>query len=199
MRIVVCFKDGLMRSALESLLASQSHLDVCASVADAGAALGATKLHGAHLLIIVSDGLLSGDIEALREAKEHLGLRYLVVGDSELETENSALPFDRFVKRSASAKKLFRAIASLADRRTLQRYVLRESAPSYGLERLLTPREQEIAFKVAEGCSNRDIAEDVGLGEQTVKNMVSIVMRKLDCTNRVQVALKLSRKAKSRG
>jgi len=29
------------------------------------------------------------------------------------------------------------------------------------------------------------------LREQSVKNLVSVVMRKLDCENRVQVALKL--------
>jgi DNA-binding NarL/FixJ family response regulator len=39
--------------------------------------------------------------------------------------------------------------------------------------------------------SNRRIAHVTGLREQSIKNLVSVVMRKLNCENRVQVALKL--------
>jgi DNA-binding NarL/FixJ family response regulator len=45
---------------------------------------------------------------------------------------------------------------------------------------------------VAKGLPNRRIAQSLGLREQSVKNLVSTVMRKLDCENRVQVALKLA-------
>ena len=37
----------------------------------------------------------------------------------------------------------------------------------------------------------RRIGQIMGLQEQSVKNLVSVVMRKLNCENRVQVALKM--------
>jgi DNA-binding NarL/FixJ family response regulator len=53
----------------------------------------------------------------------------------------------------------------------------------------LTPREQDIAVGVSKGLSNREIAKAHKLAEQSVKNLVSAVMRKMKVTNRVQVAL----------
>jgi DNA-binding NarL/FixJ family response regulator len=41
--------------------------------------------------------------------------------------------------------------------------------------------------------SNRKISQITGLREQSIKNLVSVIMRKLHCENRVQVALKLAR------
>lgn len=53
----------------------------------------------------------------------------------------------------------------------------------------LSRREQDIAKLVARGLSNRSIAEDLGLSEQSVKNLVSRILKKLDIDNRVQLAL----------
>jgi DNA-binding NarL/FixJ family response regulator len=53
----------------------------------------------------------------------------------------------------------------------------------------LTPREQDIAVGVSKGFSNREIATAHKLAEQSVKNLVSAVMKKMKVANRVQVAL----------
>ncbi|MFC5751105.1 LuxR C-terminal-related transcriptional regulator [Actinomadura rugatobispora] len=52
----------------------------------------------------------------------------------------------------------------------------------------LTPREQEVAMLVAQGLTNRQIAGRLGIAEWTAVNHVRNVMRKLDCTSRVNVA-----------
>ncbi len=57
----------------------------------------------------------------------------------------------------------------------------------------LTRREFEVAQLVSKGMSNRKISQVTGLREQSIKNLVSVIMRKLHCENRVQVALKLTR------
>jgi len=56
----------------------------------------------------------------------------------------------------------------------------------------LSRREYEIAGLIAKGYGNRAIAEAMALKEQSVKNLVSTVIRKLSCENRVQVALRLA-------
>jgi DNA-binding NarL/FixJ family response regulator len=67
-----------------------------------------------------------------------------------------------------------------------------EAQSIYGAPRTLTKRELEVAQLVAQGMPNRRIASVLQLQEQSIKNLVSAVMRKLDCENRVQVALRLS-------
>jgi len=53
----------------------------------------------------------------------------------------------------------------------------------------LTPRELDIVRRVAKGASNKDIAWDLKMGEQTVKNHLRRVFRKLHVANRVELAL----------
>lgn len=52
----------------------------------------------------------------------------------------------------------------------------------------LSPREIEILKLLAEGASNRKIAERLGLAEGTVKNHVSNILSKLQTENRTQAA-----------
>ncbi|MFI5386756.1 MAG: response regulator transcription factor, partial [Fimbriimonadales bacterium] len=59
----------------------------------------------------------------------------------------------------------------------------------------LSVREYEVASLIARGHPNHRIAEATGLKEESVKNLVSTVIRKLNCENRVQVALRISRAA----
>lgn len=53
----------------------------------------------------------------------------------------------------------------------------------------LTRREQEIALAVSAGRSNAEIAEELHLRLQTVKNGVSRILRKVQRANRVQLAM----------
>jgi DNA-binding NarL/FixJ family response regulator len=52
----------------------------------------------------------------------------------------------------------------------------------------LTTREREVAALIADGLSNRDIAEHLVLGERTIETHVSNVLSKLGFTSRAQVA-----------
>ncbi len=53
----------------------------------------------------------------------------------------------------------------------------------------LTPQEQRILSLIAEGLTNRQIAERLGLAEKTVKNHVSRLLAKLGMAHRTQAAL----------
>ncbi|HKY53156.1 MAG TPA: response regulator transcription factor, partial [Anaerolineales bacterium] len=53
----------------------------------------------------------------------------------------------------------------------------------------LTPREREVARLVAEGKSNREIAEALVLSERTVENHVGNILMKLGFDSRAQVAV----------
>ena len=62
-------------------------------------------------------------------------------------------------------------------------------APAGGGSLSLTPREVDIVRRVARGASNKDIAGELQMGEQTVKNHLRRIFRKLNVANRVELAL----------
>jgi NarL family two-component system response regulator LiaR len=53
----------------------------------------------------------------------------------------------------------------------------------------LSPREREVLRLIARGRSNRQIARDLRIGEQTVKTHVSSILTKLALQDRVQAAI----------
>lgn len=56
----------------------------------------------------------------------------------------------------------------------------------------LTERETRILELVAEGQSNRDIADTLALSEKTVKRYMTFIMQKIRVRNRLQAALYIS-------
>ena len=52
----------------------------------------------------------------------------------------------------------------------------------------LTGREREVARLIAQGASNRQIAEALVIGERTAETHVSNMLAKLGLTTRVQLA-----------
>jgi DNA-binding NarL/FixJ family response regulator len=53
----------------------------------------------------------------------------------------------------------------------------------------LTPRELEVVGSIVEGCSNRDIAKQFGLSEETVKRHLSNIFDKTGVSTRLELAL----------
>jgi DNA-binding CsgD family transcriptional regulator len=51
----------------------------------------------------------------------------------------------------------------------------------------LTPREADIVVRVNQGERNRRIAEELGVNEQTVKNHIAAVYKKLGVSSRVEL------------
>jgi two-component system, NarL family, response regulator LiaR len=53
----------------------------------------------------------------------------------------------------------------------------------------LTERETEVLRLLAKGCSNKEIAQSLSIGEKTVKTHVSNILSKLGVPSRTQAAL----------
>jgi DNA-binding NarL/FixJ family response regulator len=53
----------------------------------------------------------------------------------------------------------------------------------------LTPRELEVVGCIVEGCSNRDIAKQFSISEETVKRHLSNIFDKTGVSTRLELAL----------
>jgi DNA-binding NarL/FixJ family response regulator len=79
---------------------------------------------------------------------------------------------------------------SLLDPQTTQRVLerLRNGTEEEQQLNQLTPQERRIFDLIGEGCSNRQIAEEMFLAEKTVKNYVSNLLMKMGMSRRTEVA-----------
>ena len=193
MRIALCCKEGLFCDALASLLGREGGFEVVSTVKSAPALINSAREHHAQVLVIDANRIEDNELQFILGAKA-FGDFVIVLLVSEIDQPRFAdIPVDHIVIREQGSASLFDTLNDLGGRvKQYTRPVVREGRKPYGKEdNALSRREYEVAQLVAKGMSNRRIAHVTGLREQSIKNLVSVVMRKLNCENRVQVALKL--------
>jgi DNA-binding NarL/FixJ family response regulator len=99
-----------------------------------------------------------------------------------------------FLLKGVRTRDLALAIEAVARGESLLRGTSSRARQAQGLavteDRLvtLTEKQRRIVELVAEGKTNHEIAETVALSEKTVKNGVSVILRKLGMTRRSQIA-----------
>ena len=71
---------------------------------------------------------------------------------------------------------------------------VREGHDDEPLAEPLTPREREVLALVAEGLSNKAIAEELGISDQTVKFHVASITGKLGAANRTEAVRRAVRR-----
>jgi len=184
----------LFGEALGSLLDHQGNFQVVAMERSPRELINAAKEYRAQIMVVDSFELDRNELQFLLGARAFGDFAIvLLVNDDERESFIET-PVDRLINRQQGATELFQALEELGGTvRMVARPFVRESRRGYGTAGDLTRREYEVAQLVAKGMSNRKIAQVTGLREQSIKNLVSVIMRKLHCENRVQVALKLTR------
>jgi DNA-binding NarL/FixJ family response regulator len=131
------------------------------------------------LPILVISGVLSD--EAVRGAIE-AGAQGYLYKDVEADELRTAI-------------KSLAAGASVLDPRVTGRVIVWASQHSVDTaEETLSAREIEVVRRVARGESNKEIAEHLGLSENTVKTYLRRAYRKLDCQTRSAAAALVARR-----
>lgn len=129
----------------------------------------------------------------------HLGRALRLIGAAEgLEGASGAGPWpavragtDRWLRRTTGAVGASRAEIALAAGRQLafdQAVALASGAPVDSTADPLTAREREVAALIADGLTNRAIAERLVIAERTVEGHVAHALAKLGFTSRSQIA-----------
>jgi DNA-binding NarL/FixJ family response regulator len=201
MRILLADDHILFRKGLAQLLNSQPDFQVCGEAGDGvEASEQARELMPDLILMDINMPRCDGR-EATRRIKAELPyvvIVILTVSDDEQDLftalKNGAQgyllkkmdPEDLF----AQLRGLSRGEAPLS--RLLASKILHEftrvPSPATEPDRELTAREQQVLQLVAQGRTNREIADKLVVSENTVKNHLRNILAKLHLENRVQAA-----------
>jgi DNA-binding NarL/FixJ family response regulator len=189
MRVAITSADRLLLDGLVCLF-SGGRFHVVTAGSSHRDCIREARQEQADLFVFDLRGASDNDVQFLLGAQTFGEFRTMLITDSE-----HPLPagFEVSVDRSEAGQVLLEKAQALgADLvRPVSRGRGRPRMTTNGFE--LSAREYEVACLIAKGYTNQKIAETMALKEQSVKNLVSTVIRKLHCENRVQVALRLSR------
>jgi DNA-binding NarL/FixJ family response regulator len=91
-----------------------------------------------------------------------------------------------YIRKDAEPETLLAAVRAVARGKTyIDPSVVRQALGATPREEL-TARETEVLRRLAQGLSNKEIAEALSISEETVKSHVSNVLAKLEAENRAQ-------------
>lgn len=189
MRVAITSSERLFLDGLVSLFSGSQFHVVMAGTAHRES-IREARQEEADILVFDLRNASDNDVQFLLGAQTFGEFKTLL-----LTGADHPLPegFENSVDRSKSGQELLDTAAKLGIglAKVATRGRGRPRMTTHGFE--LSNREYEAACLISKGCTNQKIAETLAIREQSVKNLVSTVIRKLHCENRVQVALRLSR------
>lgn len=209
LRVLLCDDHELVRVGLRSLLEAEPGYDVVGEAGDAETAVQlASELHPDVVLMDVRLPGRSG-IEACRDIRSaHPEIAVIILtayADDEALFSSIMAGAAGYVLKQVRGSDLVGAIRQVSEGRSLldpevtSRVLarLRGDATNEPIEDL-TPQERKILNLVAEGLTNRQVAERVFLAEKTVKNYVSNILMKLGLSRRAEAAAYMARRRNQR-
>lgn len=201
-RVLLVDDHEVVRHGLKSLLEAHKGYEVVDDVGTADAAIQAARDH--HPEVILMDIRLPGSsgIEATEKITNELPDTKVIMLTSYAEDEMLFAAIRAgavgYVLKQVGTDDLLRAIedaieggATLDPALTQRvfselREAIRERKASAFSE--LTEQELRVLGQVAQGKTNREIANELFLGEGTVRNYVSNILSKLNLSNRAEAA-----------
>ena len=207
MRVMLVDDHVVVRDGIKSLLEATDDLVVCAEAGSVREAVAVAERALPDVIVMdvrLQDGSgiqATRDIRAARPATQVLMLTSFA--DDEALFASIMAGAAGYVLKQIRGEELLQAIrtvgrgqslldpavtASVLDRLRKGKHLLMD-------ERLarLSPQEERILELVADGNTNGQIAQELGLAEKTVKNYVSSILTKLEVARRAEAAAYLAR------
>jgi DNA-binding NarL/FixJ family response regulator len=202
-RIVIADDHAVLRESLSALLASQKGFQVVGTACDGNEAVEMVQREQPDVLVLDLFMPNSDGFEVLRFL-EKAGLRVASVVLTGSESQPDYVQVVRLgarglVLKGDSPEKLFNAIRAVANGELafsdeVAQSVLQAMATETQEERAtnlqrLSERERQIAYLVARGMKNRDIATELAISENTVKRHLQSIFSKTGAKDRLELAV----------
>ncbi len=203
-KITVMIADDhtLMREGLKKILELDNNIDVVGQAGDGEEAVEKILEYKPKVVLLDINMPKMNGLEVLRRVKD-LGIESKIImltihDDREYLLETIKIGANGYVLKDSDADSLVKAIKDVASGKTY----IQPNIANLFVEEIdeenneiamkidsLTKREYEVLTVIAEGLSNREIAERLFISEKTVKNHLSNIFRKLDVSDRIQAAI----------
>jgi DNA-binding NarL/FixJ family response regulator len=198
LRLALVAEDPLARGALSRALSDQGSEELLVSASGTLAELEAARAEPPDV-VLWDVGLRLSDTEGRLEAPE-LGAPVLALVADEAAGELALAAGARgMLFRDASPETLLAALQAVARGLAVfepslspVRPTARASTPTTSPDSL-TPREREVLALLAEGLSNKAIADRLAISEHTAKFHVNAVMAKLGVQRRTEAVVRAAR------
>lgn len=201
-RIVLVDDHEVVRLGLLTLINDQDDLQVVGEAGDAQGALRVVREQRPDVVLMDVRLPDEGGIEVTRQIRSRYPDTEVVILTSYLDNELIVRAIQAgavgYVLKQLGNEELLETLRAAAqgeellDASTTTRLREQVRQVERGLAtnpfRDLRDRELEILGAVARGRSNAEIAEELYLSEKTVRNYVSAMLRKLNMSNRVELA-----------
>jgi two-component system, NarL family, nitrate/nitrite response regulator NarL len=202
MKVLVAEDDPLTLAGIEILL-DKTNFEVAATVNTGAAALDALARTRPDMLILDNSMPDRTGLDVLRILRNRGDARPVVLLTGgitdQLSREAMQLGVNGIVIKSTAPRDLLTCLEAVAqgrrwlDQEVMQRamdFALAPDAPRDPLE-ALSPRERAVASLVQRGLRNKEIADELGLTEGTVKVHLHKVFDKLGVRSRTELILSL--------
>jgi DNA-binding NarL/FixJ family response regulator len=189
-RVMVVEDHQIVREGIVSLLQAHEDFEVVAEAGDGQAAIALYRQHPPDVTLIDLRMPKIDGVEVIRVLRrDYPDSRFLVLTTYDSEDDISrALQAGAsgYLLKGTNRSTLRDAIRLIhAGRRYIPPEIADRVLPGPAAEEL-TEREVQVLRRIAEGMSNREIGEQLGISESTVKTHVNRLLGKLGVTDRTK-------------
>ncbi len=193
-RIVIAEDQRMLLGALSSLLDLEEDMKVVGRASNGEDAISLVHQHKPDICIMDIEMPAKTGLDAAEELKGQ-GCKVII-----LTTFARSGYFERALKAGVSgyllkdspSEELADSIRSvMAGRRIFASELVDEA---YGQENPLTEREKEVLVLVADGKNTKEIASELFITTGTVRNYISVILDKLDVSNRIEAITRFKEK-----
>jgi DNA-binding NarL/FixJ family response regulator len=205
-RVIVADDHALFRRGLEMVLESEPDFEVVAEATDGSQVVSLAVEHAPDLVLMDVRMPVQGGIEATKAIKEiapNTKILMLTISDEEEDLYDAIKAgASGYLLKEISIEEVASAIRSVHAGQSLlspsmatkllnefaamaRKDAQRQQAPPPRL----TDREMQVLAHVAKGLNNRDIAQQLFISENTVKNHVRNILEKLHLHSRMEAVV----------
>jgi DNA-binding NarL/FixJ family response regulator len=201
-QVFILAENRLLREALTRILSKKSDIRVVGASAFSPDVVEQISSAAPDVLLSDSAAVALSDLRLVSEVRAAIpGLKVVMIGmeaDHEIFLRAVRDGIVGYVLKDASAMEVAAAVRSVANDEAVcppslclalfERVATQNAHPSNFVIRHnlgLTRREQQLVQLISHGLTNKEIAVQLNLSEQTVKNHIHRMLRKLGATDRL--------------